>query len=285
MHLLSNNSLQLEVLDPASASEQRHQGMRFSHGGYIWQVRDARDQTMFVGPEWPNPFPDSYNGQGLPESFSLKPYPEDQPSCASDKILIPGAGITSAATGKRNAVDTPCKWEMVRNDTALEFRTAHTAGPLNMLFQRSIELQEQTIISKSLITNTGDIAFVITWFAHPFLPLSNGFAQGQLQPGYAMKDNSDFTIDSGHMFSMQRPFLKAGDNHLEWLQIEANSDFEAIVAHPHTKQIRINTNFIPDRCAVWANSKTWSIEPYTIRTIQPGYRDTWFITYKLDFDR
>ncbi len=67
---LSNRELTLDLLDPDS--DPSRLGTRYCWGGYIWQVHDVRHGPLLTGPEWPEPKPTPFNGQGLPESFRFR---------------------------------------------------------------------------------------------------------------------------------------------------------------------------------------------------------------------
>src|SRR3954463_13649811 len=69
MFHLENAGLRVSVLDPVA--DRPRMGTRYCMGGYIWQVRDGSKGDLFSGPQFPNPEPPVFDGQGLPEVFEI----------------------------------------------------------------------------------------------------------------------------------------------------------------------------------------------------------------------
>src|SRR6266487_3813963 len=106
---LANRELTLDLLDPVA--DAARQGARFCWGGYIYQVHDAKLGPLVSGPEFPNPEPPTFDGQGLPESFRHRRREGTTPFTWSGNTgLAIGAGILAA--GERNSVTLmePCRW-------------------------------------------------------------------------------------------------------------------------------------------------------------------------------
>ena len=278
---LTNDELEVDLLDPASPADQARQGTRFCWGGYVWQVHDRVEGPLLTGPEWPKPDPDPYHGQGMPESFRHGELPENEELARSaDSGFILGVGETAGGATGRHAFTHPCEWALTRSAQSLEFCTQQSAAGVAVMLTRAVHLSDRTVVSASSLTNTGDRPLKLTWFAHPFFALMDGKLTCDLPAGYGIPENAGFTIDERGRLSFKRPFVCAGDNAFQLLQVPSGVALRAIVSHPRLMQVKMEIDFTPDRCPVWGNHRTWSIEPYIIAQIDPGEQRRWSLRYE-----
>ena len=110
---LSNADLVVDLLDPAAPEDRVHQGLRFCWGGYIWQVHDRQAGPLLAGPEWPDPRPIPFNGQGLPESFRHATFGTGHPLIIQDGHgFIIGIGDVARNMAGNLDVAAPCSWSI-----------------------------------------------------------------------------------------------------------------------------------------------------------------------------
>ena len=113
---LSLNSLSVDLLNPADARDRGRMGTRYCWGGYIWQVYDQQAGPLLTGPEWPDPSPTPFNGQGLPESFRHTELGTDRALMLEDgRGFIIGIGEVAPNDAGESAVTKPCQWSVTRS--------------------------------------------------------------------------------------------------------------------------------------------------------------------------
>jgi len=278
---LANEALAVALLDPANPAEQRHLGTRFCWGGYIWQVRDAQGGDLFTGPEWPNPDPRPFNGQGAPESFRHAAWPTQLPlTLVGGRGLVLGVGEVTPGADGSPVVDRPCGWEISGDDRTLEFHTRQSALGWECRLARRVTLAGRTLISTSRLDNRGGRALPLHWFAHPFFALADGVLTCDLPPGYGCDENPGFALDPRGRLTFKRRFTGLNDGHFQLLQVPPRVPLQVTLSHPRLAYVRFATDFVPDLCPVWGNGNTWSIEPYLITELAPGESREWTLQYE-----
>ncbi|GAB5535017.1 MAG: hypothetical protein Rubg2KO_12660 [Rubricoccaceae bacterium] len=279
MLTLSNDTLTVSLLDPASPTDRQRVGTRYCWGGYIWQVEDATVGPLLTGPEWPEPSPDPYNGQGLPESFRSHEFGTDRPlHIENGRGFILGVGDVAETRAGDLEVTAPCDWEVTSEEGQMVFTTEQSGHGYACRLGRWIRLGDRSIVSYSVLENLGERPLPLHWFAHPFFALTDGQITCDLPASWSMDANEGFALDAVNRLSLQRKFRDTTDGHFQHLHV-GDSMLTAILSHPTLDRVTFTTDFIPDLCPVWGNSATWSIEPYLMTEVAPGEMHTWGLTY------
>lgn len=274
---LANAELAIELLDPIA--DRKRLGPRFCAGGFIWQVHDARVGPLLAGPEWPNPAPSPFNGQGLPESFRHSTT-AGEPLLWNGAIgLAPGAGVLRRDATGAAFVSEPCTWSIQRFDERLVFATAQHVEGWSYELERTVALRDRTIVSTSRLTNCATTPLILEWFAHPFFALSESCARMTLPPKTQLEQNPGFVLTDEEL-TFRRPFFGEHDGHLDHLTLPRDQPLAAFVSHPGIQHVNFATDFAPSKCVVWANGNTLSLEPFLALHLAPGESREWRLTYE-----
>ncbi|MBI5691323.1 MAG: hypothetical protein HZC55_14660 [Verrucomicrobia bacterium] len=279
MLILGNAELRLELLDPADPPDQARQGARYCWGGYLWQVHDLRLGPLVAGPEFPHPTPTPFNGQGLPESFRHRTRDGRPLTWRGREGLGLGAGRLTADEKGEVSLTEPCTWHVTRGPGHLSFQTRQAGAGFSCELSREIELRDRSVISRSRLTNAGDTALTLEWFAHPFWCLTRGEARVRLPLGTTVPDNPGFAIDRDGLLTFRRPFRTPEDSQFALLDLPAGQALRLELDHPRLSRVTFATSFIPNECPVWANAQTLSIEPYLHLSLAPGETRAWQIEH------
>jgi hypothetical protein len=276
---LHNDELRVDVLDPAS--DIARLGPRFCWGGYIWQVHDQVAGPLLTGPEWPNPAPTAFNGQGLPESFRHHTLDGRPLTWRGEQGVALGAGELRRTNDGQVQVIAPCSWQVTSSAGRIDFATSQAIGVFQYALTRRVELAGRELRSTTRLTNTsGHDALVLEWFAHPFFPLIDGLARAKVSRDASLADNPGFALTRGRLTQMRR-FTGAHDGHMErGLRLPSNEPFTATLAHPTVRQVQFETSFAPDACVIWGNDRTFSFEPYLTLNLAPGAAREWSLRYR-----
>ena len=276
---LANADLRLELLDPEADRDRL--GPRFCGGGFIWQVRNHHGNPLLSGPEWPNPAPSAFNGQGLPESFRHRTLDGRPLTWRGDVGVALGAGELRVTPEGNVQLVTPCRWEITRAPDAIAFTTNHDAAGFHYSVVRRIELDGCTIRSRTWLTNLSSTTpLELEWFAHPFFPLVDGVARAEITPDAILPDNPGFALRNG-LLTQHRRFTSPSDGHMDrGLRLPPDRPFQATLAHSSLTQLTFETSFVPSACVIWGNDRTFSFEPYLALNLAPGAIQEWSLTYR-----
>lgn len=279
MLTLANDTLTVELLDPVA--DRARLGPRFCHGGYVWQVRDARAGPLLAGPEYPNPAPTAFNGQGLPESFRWGVRGRDKLltiDAATRRGLVLGAGDAQLDASGDAILTHPCAWALTRQPDCLEFCARQIFGGWDLELHRTVTLAGRRLVSATSLGNHGANPLPLHWFAHPFFALTDGLISGELPGGFALADNPGFALAHGR-FAMKQRYATLHDGHFDLLK-PAPVPLTITLTHPRLRFVRLTADFVADEIAVWANNNTFSIEPYLLTELAPGAAKRWSLTYE-----
>jgi hypothetical protein len=275
MFTLASGGLRVDLLDPAA--DRALLGARYAWGGYIWQVHDERLGPLLSGPEFPEPSPRPFNGQGLPESFRHSTRDGRRFTWLGDAGVAIGAGEIAFRGGELH-VTAPCSWQIERLDDRARFHTSHAAAGVSYQLVRTVELAGRELRSTSRLTNTGSAPLTLEWFAHPFFALTNGQIRVRLPAAARLPENPGFSLEAGELVQKRR-FVGKDDGHLDSLQLPAGEPLRCRVDHPRLTQIDFRTSFVPSECLIWGNGHTFSIEPYLALSLSPRETRDWELRY------
>lgn len=277
MYRLANAHLEIDLLDPTVDSKRL--GPRYVWGGYIWQVREtSTQQPLLSGPEWPNPSPSAFNGQGLPESFRHRTRDGRDLTWSGRTGVALGAGEIEVLAEKDLAVTHPCVWRVRAGENELIFETRQKAAGLDYELVRRIELQGRTIQSFTTLTNHGAAPLSLEWFAHPFFALRDGVIEAKLEGGARVEENLGFEVRGG-VFTQKRRFQGLNDGHMDFLKLPTGEKLHATIQQPERASLTFATSFAPSECVIWGNGNTFSFEPYRKIEIASGASDQWSLRY------
>jgi hypothetical protein len=269
MYTLSNDQLQVAILDPVA--DQERFGTRYCTGGYIFQVTDARHGPLLTGPTYPASF-NWFDGQGIPDAFNLHPLRD--PATASTQALIIGVGVCDL---QQNQVEAFCEWAVTPDATTISMRTTQTFQGFALALERTVTLSARTVRSTTRLNNTGERALPICWFPHPFYPQTetpelcrfNIPVRMPDNPGYLMAENGFIARKT---WPSPRGFYQALDH-------DAQTNLVVLQRHPALGMVAATCSYIPTFFPIWENQHTFSWEPFFERTLAAGQATTWGIDY------
>lgn len=275
MFTISNDDLVVELLDPAA--ERARLGPRFAWGGYIWQVLDRVTGPLLTGPEWPEPAPLPFNGQGAPESFRHRTRSGTPLTWNGARGVAIGAGEIAHENGEVHVV-SPCEWTVSQFTCGIRWRTRQAAAGFDYQLERTVELFDRELRSHSRLTNHGVAPLALEWFVHPFFALTDGLIAAELPRAATLPENPGFALANGR-FAQKRVFQGVHDGQFEMLQLPAGEPLRCRLSHPRLTHIDFATSFVPTECPVWGNGNTFSIEPYLAASVAPGATLEWHVSY------
>lgn len=284
MFHLESAGLRVSILDPVA--DRKHIGSRYCAGGYIWQVTDNGKGPLLAGPQYPDPDPKPFNGQGLPEAFEI--------ALGSAEAKV-GEAVWVIGVGKVKR-DSPVKPFHVRDNlTVLDlasWKTSQAGAMLTMTSRQSFRdwdlhlekrttLKGRTLISTTLVKNLGKADAPIRWFAHPFLPHA-GFACGELSVECAFP--TWVPVAGGFRFNPKGGLERNPDH--DWkagcyqlLNVPFGYPLDIRQKHPALGEVKIECRFPVAFMPLWANEYTLSFEPYYHTIVPPGGQTEWSIRY------
>lgn len=275
MITLANADLALELLDPVADRDRL--GSRYCWGGYIWQVRDATGEPLVTGPEWPNPAPRPFNGQGLPESFRFRRRSGEALTWDGREGVHLGGGRLGLDAKGEPVVVEPCVWEIARAVDRLTFRTVQRTHGYDTLLEREVRLEGPTILSSSRLTNRGSRPLSLEWFPHPFFALTDRLIEAEVPPACRLADNPGFLLEGQRLASRKR-FDGDRDGHMDFLILPPDVTVRARLSHPRRQWVDFATSYAPSECLIWGNGNTFSIEPYLAAVLAPGETREWWVS-------
>lgn len=282
---LTNRELLIEILDPRDPADNKRQGWRYCHGGYVWQVIDPKHGPLLTGPSFPDE-PTVFDGQGLPESFRHTRRDNGQRlTWRGDAGHAIGAGnITANPDPKAPAPDSVrlgerCKWTVHPFADHIVFQTRQAAAGISYELTRKVELAGRTITSFNQLTNAGDAPLALQWFPHPFWSLTHGRARMQLPAGTTVPENSVYAIAPDGALTFKRTFGPRPDNQFVILTLPPKTPLALSLDHPKLARVTFDVSYVAEECPLWANGHTISAEPYLALTLAPGETRHWFVRH------
>jgi hypothetical protein len=282
MYTITNNQLTVTILDPVS--DRARLGSRYCTGGYIYQVTDLDKGELFSGPEYPDPYPDVFDGQGAPDMFQTALLPGNVP--VGGEVGCIGVGRVKR-TSPREPFDVrfnPSVIEFLAWDTQLEksklvMQAEQVFEPWRLQLTRQVALEGRTVVSSTSVTCTGSEKLPIRWFAHPFFPLTREHVLCQFTPGVSMPDNPAYRFNEAGFICRKPEFDWSRGGYYQPLQLQGNSPLKVVEKHDRAGEVITTTDFVPGFLPIWGNQNTFSFEPYYIRELAPREKATWTISY------
>ena len=271
MLTLNNTALLVSVLDPVA--DQSRFGSRYCTAGYIFQITDHRLGDLLSGPTYPYGF-NWFDGQGIPDSF--RTHLSDPLDVNNPTELGIGIGTINKVDGK--VIDF-CQWQVHETQDSLTFETTQAFLDWTFKLRRTVRMIGRSVISETLLQNTGQAAVPVNWFPHPFFP---HYASGEAckcnvavrmpeNPGYELLQNG---------FIKQRN-LPWGGGFFHELDFDRGQPLTVLQKHPKLEVIAASFSYAPTYFPIWGNKNTFSFEPYLQIDVAASSELIWTVTYDL----
>ncbi len=281
MLYLQNSDLKISILDPGSSVDIERFGPRFCTGVYVYQVEKKGIGPVLSGPCYPDAIPPVSDGQGLPEVF--QPTFLDDSIRDGDPTLIIGVGKVAYnhdihIMREKESVVNFCDWDVEATDRSILMVTSQQFGQLSFHLIRNALLENGNLIINTTIQNSSDKSFLFRWFAHPFFQLTNQNIECTLDFRGDMTPNAGFSLSADRMIRMKADCdWKTG--HYQMLENTTDEIFEAKISSMQNPTISMKGNFPLSKVALWANDRTFSIEPFYEKQVMPLEEISWQISY------
>jgi hypothetical protein len=271
---LEHGPLSLDLLDPRT--DTRRLGPRYCAGGSIHQVHHRDAGALLAGPEYPADTPSVINGQGMPEVFqhTLFTDPDEIPA---EKLIIGVGTVANTTRGTNtdlhfaNTIAAPCSWEVTADTRHALFATRQSLGPWSLALEKTVWLGDDVAASGTRLRNLGEVPLPFRWFAHPFFPLRADRACGLLPEGWSFPDNPGFALEGRTIVRRNADGWDRG----HYLAVSVGSELACRCAHPHLEAVVLQGDFPLLRVALWANERTFSLEPFRGGVLLPGEETSW----------
>jgi hypothetical protein len=280
---IATDHLTAEFLHPW---DDRHRlGNRYCHGGYLWQVRGADGAAWLSGPRYPSPTPPIFDGQGAPEAFRWFDLTKERRlNQRGDKGLMLGVGICDGFASREPSVLLPCLWEVESEATSCRMTTSQSFEDLGYRLERTWTAEGRRLTSFSRVQNTGAADLEVHWFPHPFLPLIQGVLDFSVDPRWTLPDELPYLTQAPGEFRMNPAHAWKSRNTFRILQGGPSQPYRASFAHPLVGRVYMEGDFPVDILPVWANTRTFSIEPHSIHRLAHGESVAWTLAYTFGQD-
>jgi hypothetical protein len=282
MHHLENAELSVAILDPASDLDRC--GSRYCVGGYIFQITDAHKGQLLSGPEYPNPRPNLFDGQGAPDQFVTV--------LGADAPVGGEVGAIGVGSVRRTSPLEPFQvrhnpevieflpWQVTRRAGAIRMQTEQTFSGWAYRLTRELTLAGRTVHSRTSIENQGEPPLPVRWFAHPFFPLTTDLVFCRFSVPVSLPENSAYVLNADN-FICRKPGADLDRGHFQALEYTRAGNSMTIEArHPLVGTVTVVSDFMPDWLPIWSNARTFSFEPYFIRELTSGEAAAWAISYR-----
>lgn len=281
MYTLANGELSVAILDPAADLDRC--GSRYIVGGYIYQISDTAKGELLSGPEYPNPRPNLFDGQGAPDHFVtvLGEAP------VGGEVAGIGVGRIRRTSAKEpfSVRENPevaqfLPWQVTRTDDSITMQTEDAFKEWAYHLARTVGLHERTVRVQTAIENRGSAPLPIRWYAHPFFPLTPDRVYCKISPPVTVPENPGYFLNADG-FICQKLDYDWAKGHFQLLEYDKVGESMTFVErHPLVSEVTAVTDFMPDWLPIWSNHRTFSFEPYYIRELPAGESAAWSIEYR-----
>ena len=284
MYLLENNELSVSILDPKDDLDRC--GSRYCVGGYIYQVTDRAHGPLLAGPQYPNPRPDVFHGQGAPDMF-VTPLGADAAPVGGE------VGIIGVGRVRRTSPVEPFQvrhnpeviaflpWTVEQTSTNITTQTEQTFQNWTYRLARRVSLDGRTIDSHTSIRSLGEAPLPVRWFPHPFFPLTGDGVLCRFSIPIEMAENPGFYVNEDGFVCRKQTFDWNHNGHFQALSYTANQDPLTIVQrHPLVGKVTTVADYALAFLPIWGNDCTFSFEPYLAMQLAQGQEAAWNIQYQ-----
>lgn len=282
MFELKNDQLTVSILDPANDLDRA--GSRYCVGGYIWQITDTHKGELLSGPEYPNPRPNLFDGQGAPDHF-ITVYGADAP--VGGEVRAIGVGrvrrtspIEPFSVRHNPEVIEYLPWTVTQTGDSITLQTTDTFADWGYKLTRAITLTGRTVHSQTAITNRGQTVLAVRWYAHPFFPPMADRVYCQVTPPVSFPENPTYFLNEEGFICKKPDHDQVPKWFLPLDYAREGNSMTFVQRHPAVGTVTAVTDFMPDWLPIWSNTRTFSFEPYFIRELAAGEAAAWRIEYR-----
>jgi hypothetical protein len=281
MFKIENHQLSAHILDPVA--DKHLLGSRYCTGGYIFQIKDRTMGNLLAGPTYPHGTYNPFDGQGAPEVF-LTALNEVKANVGEDVLVLGVGGVTrTSPVTPFHVRDNPvvkefAKWEVVQMAGNITMRTKQVFDKWDISLVRSVSLNARTVVSKTVLSNSGEAACALRWFPHPFFPFPKNNVACRFGFPISVPDNAGYFLNSGGFLEL-KPGYEWRKGLYQPLIVEKPATFSAEQIHPLVGKVSVMCDYTPSFLPVWANDRTFSFEPYLGKEIKSGKKFSWKIEY------
>jgi hypothetical protein len=283
MYRLENDELSISILDPQNDLDRC--GSRYCVGGYIYQIEDSTHGPLLTGPQYPNPRPDLFDGQGAPDMFIS--------ALGAERTAVGGeVGVIGVGRVRRTSPVEPfgvrmnpevsefLPWDVAQTPNSITMQAEHEFDEWSYRLIRSVELQGRTIISRTEISNLGQASLPIRWFPHPFFPPTADDVLCHFSWPVNVPENPNFFMnDEGYI--CQTEACKTGRGGFQALDYQSGSDPLTIIQrHPLVGEVTTVVDYPVSYLPIWGNDRTFSFEPYFETKLESGEEAGWTVEYR-----
>ena len=283
MHTLENSELTVSVLDPVA--DEARLGSRYCSGGYIYQVTDVVKGNLLSGPQYPDPEPDVFDGQGAPDMFMLALGAENVPvggevGCIGVGRVRRTSPIEPFSVRHNPDVIEYLQWAINQNSNSITMETEHAFQDWAYRLIRQVALSGRMVHSRTEIHSLGRAELPLRWFPHPFFPLTDDDVLCRFSIPVSLPDNPGFWLnDEGYV--CRKPDYNWPKGCFQALEYEPTSQGATILQrHATTGQVITIIDYEPSFLPIWGNDCTFSFEPYLERRLEPGQSTAWSVNYQ-----
>ena len=266
---IKNDELTVSVLDPNR--DYQYFGTRYSTGGHIFQIHNKRHGDLLSGPTFPESY-NSYDGQGIPDSFHMKPLLFDVKN--EREALILGIGHCDL---KDDKVLEFAPWTVREDETSISMEVEHSHGSYHCSLYRRLILQGRSLKSEIRIENHGDIVLPVVWFPHPFFPQPDSDQLFKISGDLEFEQGKGYEIDSSGFISRLN-WEEGKDYYLPVLHTLGEKSL-IVQRHKDLNFVAAEIGYTPGYFPIWGNNRTFSWEPFYERNLEPFNNATWRISY------
>lgn len=283
MYVLENDQLAVSILNPETDLERC--GSRYCVGGYIYQVTDAARGPLLAGPEYPNPHPNVFDGQGAPDMFVTTLGGNDAPVGGEVGVIGVGRVRRTSTIEPFQVRHNPeviefLPWTVTQSADSITMRTEQRFQEWAYRLERVVTLEGRNLISRTAIQNVGAPTLPVRWFPHPFFPPTPDDVQCRFSipvslpdtPGFVMNDENFICLNPD--FDWQRGCFAA-------LNYEATGDSLVVEQrHPTVGTVTAHADYAPAYLPIWGNANTFSFEPYLQADLTTDQSRSWCVEYR-----
>jgi hypothetical protein len=284
MYILQNAQLSVSILDPIA--DQARLGSRYCSGGYIYQVSDGQKGDLLSGPHYPDPEPNTFDGQGAPDMF-FTPLMTG-PVAMGDQAACIGVGLVRRTSLQEPfdvrynpVVSEHVVWDVQQGENSITMSTRHAFHDWAYALTRFVRLDGRRVYSRTAIRGEGVADLPVRWFAHPFWPLTADNTLCRFSAPLGLPENPGYAYNADGWLCRKPEYDWARGGHFQPLELpEAQPGLTITEQHPKLGVVTARTDFWPGFMPVWGNTKTFSFEPYFIRSLAQGQAAEWSIEYE-----